>query len=90
MYSDRYKSKKKAFTKANKKWSDPFGKKSIENDFKKMVKYCKFVRVLVHSQVTVSKKNERKKWCDIQELGRLVERKLSIIRLSLQLGDFRD
>lgn len=47
----RYKSKKKAFTKASKKWSDSFGKKSIENDFKKMIKYCKYIRVIVHSQV---------------------------------------
>lgn len=52
----RYKSKKKAFTKASKKWADPFGKKSIDNDFKKMIKYCKYIRVIVHSQVNFKSK----------------------------------
>ena len=47
----RYKSKKKAFTKASKKWQDDLGKKSIERDFKKIVKYCKVVRVIAHTQV---------------------------------------
>lgn len=47
----RYKSKKKAFTKASKKWQDELGKKSIERDFKKMIKYCKVIRVIAHTQV---------------------------------------
>lgn len=49
--STRYKSKKKAFTKASKKWTDDLGKKSIENDFRKMLRYCKVIRVIAHSQV---------------------------------------
>lgn len=49
--SFRYKSKKKAFTKYAKKWQDADGKKVIERDFAKIVKYCKVVRVLCHTQV---------------------------------------
>lgn len=52
----RYKSKKKAFTKASKKWEVDLGKKSIENDFRKMLRYCKVIRVIAHSQVIIKKK----------------------------------
>ena len=52
-YKNRYKSKKKAFTKASKKWTDDLGKKSIENDFRKMLRYCKVIRVIAHSQVSI-------------------------------------
>jgi hypothetical protein len=27
------------------------GKKTIEDNFKKMIRYCKVIRILVHSQV---------------------------------------
>lgn len=49
----RYKSERKAFTKASKKWSDDLGKKSIENDFRKMLRYCKVIRVIAHTQVNM-------------------------------------
>lgn len=39
--------------KASKKWSDPLGKKQIEEDFKKMIKYCKVIRVIAHTQVSI-------------------------------------
>jgi len=52
-FSDRYKSKKKAFTKASKKWQDDLGRKSIEADLKKIKKYCSVVRIIAHTQVTV-------------------------------------
>ena len=55
----RYKSKKKAFTKASKKWQDDLGRKSIEKDLKKIVKYCKVVRVIAHTQVK-TKTNKQK------------------------------
>lgn len=51
VYVYRYASKKKAFTKAVKKWTDDLGKKSIEDNFKKMIRYCKYIRVIAHSQV---------------------------------------
>ncbi|OAD54919.1 60S ribosomal protein L3 [Eufriesea mexicana] len=41
-----YKSKKKAFTKASKKWQDDLGRKSIESNFKKITKYCKVMKLL--------------------------------------------
>lgn len=53
----RYASKKKAFTKAAKKWSDELGKKSIEDNFKKMIRYCKYIRVIAHTQVNNSHKS---------------------------------
>ena len=51
-FSNRYKSKKKAFTKYAKKWKDDAGKKSIEKDFAKMARYCQVIRVLAHTQVS--------------------------------------
>lgn len=47
----RYKSKRKAFTKSGRKWADDLGKKTIEANFKKMIRYCKVIRVIAHSQV---------------------------------------
>lgn len=47
----RHKSKKKAFTKYCKKWQDEDGKKQLEKDFAAMKKYCKVIRVIVHTQV---------------------------------------
>merc|ERR1711931_512408 len=49
-YKNWYKSKRKAFSKASKRWSDDEGKKSIERDLEKMKKYCKVIRVIVHTQ----------------------------------------
>jgi len=47
----RYRSKKKAFTKASLKWSDDTGKQEIEKDLNKIKRYCAVVRVLAHTQV---------------------------------------
>ena len=47
----RYNSKKKAFTKSSKMWSDEDGKKQIDLDFKQIAKFCKVVRVIAHTQV---------------------------------------
>ena len=52
----RYRSKKKAFTKASQRWKDDGGKASIEEDFNKMKKYCKIIRVICHTQVSRSVK----------------------------------
>ncbi|GFS71751.1 60S ribosomal protein L3 [Nephila pilipes] len=59
-YKNWYKSKKKAFTKACKKWVDPLGKKEIETDFLKMAKYCKVIRVVAHTQMKLMKKRQKK------------------------------
>lgn len=50
----RHKSKKKAFTKYCKKWQDEDGKRQLEKDFATMKKYCKVIRVIVHTQVRAS------------------------------------
>ncbi len=48
---NRYRAKKKAFTKAAKKWQDDQGKKEIEKEFQQMKKYCKVIRIIAHTQV---------------------------------------
>lgn len=68
----RYTSKRKAFTKSSKKWSDENGKKSIERDLEKMKKYCKVIRVLVHTQ---------------QKLIRLKQKKAHIMEIQVNGGD---
>jgi hypothetical protein len=46
---DRYKAKKKAFTKYVAKYAD--GKKQIEAELAQMKKHCTTIRVLAHTQV---------------------------------------
>ena len=74
-YKNWYKSKKKAFTKASKKWTDEDGKKSIERDLEKIKKYCKVVRVLVHTQ---------------QKLIHLKQKKAHIMELQINGGTIAD
>ena len=45
----RYKSKKKAFTRYVKKYTD--GKKSIEAELEQLKKHCSVIRVLAHTQM---------------------------------------
>jgi len=60
-YKNWYKSKKKkAFTKYAKKWKDDSGKKEIEKDLAKIVKYCQVVRVIAHTQMKLLKKRQKK------------------------------
>lgn len=58
-YKNWYRSKKKAFTRASKKWQED-GAKEIEKDFGKMKKYCKVIRVIVHTQMKLLKKRQKK------------------------------
>merc|ERR1712062_81107 len=74
-YKNWYKSKRKAFSKASKKWTDEDGKKSIERDLEKIKKYCKVVRVLVHTQ---------------QKLIRLKQKKAHIMELQINGGTIAD
>lgn len=53
LHANRYKSKKKAFTKYCKKWQDDEGKKQLEKDFALMKKYCQVIRVITHTQVSM-------------------------------------
>nr|ADN07433.1 RE73632p [Drosophila melanogaster] len=81
----RYKSKKKAFTKASKKWTDDLGKKSIENDFRKMLRYCKVIRVIAHSQIRLIKQRQKKAHVmEIQLNGGSIEDKVKWAREHLE------
>ncbi|XP_031552345.1 60S ribosomal protein L3-like [Actinia tenebrosa] len=70
-YKNWCRSKKKAFTKSSKKWGDEEGKKSIEEDFETMKKYCKVIRVICHTQ---------------QKLVKLTQKKAHIIEIQVNGG----
>merc|ERR1712241_136307 len=53
-------SKKKAFTKSCTKWADDLGKKEIEKDLAQMKKYCTVIRVLVHTQMKILWRRQKK------------------------------
>lgn len=59
-YKNWSQSKKKAFTKASTKWSDDLGKKEIEKDLNQMKKYCTVVRVIVHTQMKILHRRQKK------------------------------
>jgi len=59
-YKNWYKSKKKAFTKASKKWADDKGKEQIERDLATMKKYCKSIRVIAHTQMKLLHQRQKK------------------------------
>ncbi|KAF6040131.1 RpL3 [Bugula neritina] len=65
-YKNWYHSKKKAFTKYAKKWQDDDGRKVIERDFNKLIKYCKVIRVLCHTQMKLM--NQRQKKAHLMEI----------------------
>jgi len=64
-YKNWYKSKRKAYTKYAKKYSEDDGK-SIEAELERIGKFCKVVRVIAHSQV--KKLNLRIKKAHIMEI----------------------
>ncbi|KAJ7390179.1 60S ribosomal protein L3 [Desmophyllum pertusum] len=59
-YKNWCKSKKKAFSKASKRWADEDGKSAIENDFNTMKRYCKVIRVIIHTQQKLVKLGQKK------------------------------
>jgi len=80
-YKNWYKSKKKAFTKYSKKWSDPLGKKEIEKDLARMKKYCKVIRVIAHTQMKLMRKRQKKAHImEIQVNGGTVPQKIEWAR----------
>lgn len=84
-YKNWYSSKKKAFTKASKKWTDDLGKKSIEDNFNKMIRYCKVVRILVHSQIRLIKQGQKKAHImEIQLNGGTIEDKVKWVKEHLE------
>jgi large subunit ribosomal protein L3e len=59
LYKNWYKSKKKAFTKYNKKWSADKGKHA-ERQLERIKKYCTVVRVVAHTQTRLIKLRQKK------------------------------
>lgn len=59
-YKNWYKSKKKAFSNACKKWNDESGKKEITKDVAKIKKYCTVVRAIAHTQMKMISMNQKK------------------------------
>merc|ERR1711931_104777 len=49
-----------AFTKSCTKWADDLGKKEIEKDLKQIKKYCQVVRVIVHTQMKILRRRQKK------------------------------
>lgn len=60
-YKNWYKSKKKAFTKYTKKYTEGDGKgKDIDEEMAKIIKHCSVVRLLVHTQMSKIKIVQKK------------------------------
>ncbi|VDK20335.1 unnamed protein product [Taenia asiatica] len=84
-YKDFCKSKRKAFTKASKKWADEAGLAAINNDIKKMKKYCSVIRVIAHTQMRLMKHRQKKAHImEIQVNGGTVAQKVDWAREHLE------
>jgi large subunit ribosomal protein L3e len=76
-YKNWARSKKKAFTRYAEKWGKPEGKAVIEENLKKMKKYCKVIRVLCHTQTNLIGLRQKKAHImEIQLNGGSVEDKV--------------
>ncbi|NXQ60123.1 RL3L protein, partial [Anthoscopus minutus] len=84
-YKNWHKSKKKAFTKYCKKWQDEAGKKQLEKDFAAMKKYCKVIRVIMHTQMRLLPLRQKKAHImEIQLNGGTVAEKVDWVRERLE------
>merc|ERR1711981_1133135 len=59
-YKNWSQSKKKAFTKSCTKWADDLGKKEIEKELSQMKKYCTTIRIIVHTQMKILRRSQKK------------------------------
>ena len=53
LFVERARSKKKAFTRYAELWGKPDGKNVIEENLKRMKKYCKVIRAICHTQTNL-------------------------------------
>jgi len=84
-YKNWYNSKKKAFTKSSKMWSDEDGKKQIDHDFKQIAKFCKVIRVIAHTQPKLTPlKLKKAHLMEIQVNGGDVAQKVAYARELLE------
>jgi len=74
-------SKKKAFTKSCTKWADDQGKAQIEKDLKQMKRYCTVIRVIVHTQMKILHRRQKKAHImEVQLNGGSIEDKVNWAR----------
>ncbi|GAB1607267.1 60S ribosomal protein L3-like [Argonauta hians] len=59
-YKNWSRSKRRAYMKYAKKYQDSAGKRSIEKDYQKMIKYCNTIRIIVHTQIRQLRKRTKK------------------------------
>merc|ERR1712021_84291 len=80
-YKNWSKSKKKAFTKASKKWEDALGKKEISKELNQIKKYCSVVRLISHTQQKLLRRRQKKAHImEIQINGGTVAQKVDYAR----------
>merc|ERR1712244_6772 len=80
-YKNWSKSKKKAFTKASKKWEDDLGKKEIAKELNQIKKYCSVVRLICHTQQKLLRRRQKKAHImEIQINGGTVAQKVDYAR----------
>ena len=68
-YKNWYRSKKKAFTKYAKKYTE--GNKDIQTELERIKKYCQVVRVLTHTQIRLLKLGQKKVHLSVLVLTRV-------------------
>merc|ERR1712038_1280422 len=80
-YKNWSQSKKKAFTKASKKWEDDLGKKEIAKELNQIKKYCSVVRLICHTQQKLLRRRQKKAHImEIQINGGTVAQKVDYAR----------
>lgn len=80
-YKSWYSSKKKAFTKASKRWETDDGKKSIERDLAMLKKYSKSIRAICHTQMKdLSLRQKKAHLIEIQVNGGDIAAKVDWVR----------
>merc|ERR1712133_233339 len=84
-YRRWYSSKKKAFSKANKRWETEDGKKSIERDLDMLKKYAKSVRAICHTQMKgLSLRQKKAHLIEIQVNGGSIAEKVDWRRTNFE------
>merc|ERR1712042_405428 len=84
-YRNWFSSKKKAFSKANKRWETEDGKKSIERDLDMLKKYAKSVRAICHTQMKgLSLRQKKAHLIEIQVNGGSIAEKVDWCRTNFE------
>merc|ERR1712226_992146 len=84
-YRNWFSSKKKAFSKANKRWETEDDKKSIERDLDMLKKYAKSVRAICHTQMKgLSLRQKKAHLIEIQVNGGSIAEKVDWCRTNFE------